>query len=341
MKIWIDISNAPHVIFFKSLIKELKKEGHEVLVTARSYGPIFGLLRMYKIKFIPVGEHGGKDLGAKLIKSAERTLELGQLIIKEKPDACVYKYSIEAARVAFGLGIPSIAVADNEYGFAQNMLTLPFATKVVIPKAIMKKELEKYGISEERLLHFDGVCEVANVRGFTPIGDVFSQLGLSKATPLVVLRPEPYLASYYGRKTSFLEPIIKKLNADNKKIQIVVIPRSGDEKKLEKKFVNVKVVEEAMDALSLVHGADLVISAGGTMNREAALLGTPTISCFPEKFLAVDRYLVSKGLMKYAEPAELLKKNLKVKKKTTPSKKSSLEDPTNIIKRELKRLAKK
>lgn len=340
MKVWIDISNAPHVIFFKSLIKELKKERYAVLVTARDYGPIFGLLRMYKIKFIPVGEHGGKDIGDKLLKSAERTLELGKLIRKEKPDVCVYKYSIEAARVAFGLGIPSIAVADNEYGFAQNMLTLPFATKVVVPKAIMKKELEKYGVTEDKLVQFDGVCEIANVRGFKPVEDIFSQLGLSKAQPLVVLRPEPYLASYYGRKSNFLEPIIRKLNKDNKRVQIVVIPRSDVEKRLELKFRNVKVIEKAVDALSLSHNADLVVSAGGTMNREAALLGTPTISCFPEKFLAVDRYLVSKGLMKYAEPSELLKKNLRVKKKKASKKKISMEDPTNLIKKEIKRLVK-
>ncbi len=340
MKVWIDISNAPHVIFFRSLIKELKVEGHEVLVTARDYGPIFGLLRMYKIKFIPVGEHGGKDVGDKLLKSAERTMELGKLIRREKPDICIYKYSIEAARVAFGLGIPSIAVADNEYGFAQNMLTLPFANKVVIPKAIMKKELEKYGVMEDKLVQFDGVCEVANVRGFKPVEDIFSQLGLSKAHPLVVLRPEPYLASYYGRKSNFLEPIIRKLNKDNKKLQIVIIPRSDMEKALEKKFRNVKVIEKAVDALSLSHNADLVVSAGGTMNREAALLGTPTISCFPEKFLAVDRYLVAKGLMKYAEPSELLKKKLRVEKKKAARKKIIMEDPVNIIKREMKKLVK-
>lgn len=126
MKVWVDISNAPHVTFFKSVVKELEKE-HDILVTARDYGPIFDLLKMYKIKFKPVGEHGGRNLAKKLVKSSERIIELVDLIEKEKPDICLYKYSVEAARVAFGLQIPSIAIADNEYAYAQNILTLPFA----------------------------------------------------------------------------------------------------------------------------------------------------------------------------------------------------------------------
>ena len=340
MKIWIDISNAPHVPFFRGIIKELEKK-HKVLVTARDFGPIFDLLKMNGIKFRRIGEHGGKDLDMKLIKSSERMIELTKLISEEKPDVCAYKYSIEAARVSFGLGIPSVAVADNEFGHAQNMLTLPFASSVIVPSAMLRSDLQKFGVQDDKAVRFNGVCEVANVSGFTPSDKVINELKIDPKIPLVVLRPEPYYASYYAKNRRFTDMIIRRLNKDNKEIQIIVIPRADEDKKLEKKFRNVKVIEDAIDALNLCYHADLVISAGGTMNREAALLGVPTISCFPESFLAVDRFLVGKGIMKYDEPSCLAKKKLVVEKKKGHARRPPLEDPAPIIIREIERLGKK
>jgi len=340
LKVWIDISNAPHVPFFRGIIKELEKK-HKVLVTARDFGPIFDLLKMNGIKFKGIGEHGGKELDQKLIKSSERMIGLTKLISEEKPDVCAYKYSIEAARVSFGLGIPSVALADNEYGYAQNMLTLPFAGSVIVPSAIMKSDLQKFGVQDDKAIRFNGVCEVANVSGFSPSDKVLKELDIDPAIPIAVLRPEPYYASYYAKKSRFTEMIIKRLNKDNNEIQIIVVPRADEDKKLEKKFKNVKVIGEAIDALNLCYHADLVISAGGTMNREAALLGVPTISCFPESFLAVDRYLVGKGIMKYAEPASLSKKKLVVEKKKGHARRPPFEDPAPIVIREIERLGKK
>lgn len=340
MKIWIDISNAPHVLFFKGIIKELEKK-HTVLVTAREYGPILDMLKMHGIKFKAIGEHGGKELETKLVKSSERMIELTYLISKEKPDVCVYKYSIEAARVAFGLRIPSIAVADNEYGYAQDMLTLPFADSVIVPSAMLKSDLKEFGVQENKVIRFMGVCEVANIAGFSPSDTMLKELKLDHKIPIVVVRPEPYYASYYAKNTKFIEKVIRALKKKNKEIQIVVIPRGEEDMALEKKFSYVKVVDKAIDTLDLCYHADLVISAGGTMNREAALLGVPTISCFPEKFLAVDRFLVGKGIMRYCELKNFKGDLLKVEKKKVHRKVPPLDDPSPIILKEIARLGRK
>ncbi len=340
MKIWIDISNAPHALFFKEIIKELKKK-HKVLVTARDYGPIFDVLKMNGIKFKPIGTHGGKELEQKLMKSAERMLELTRLISKEKPDVCAYKYSIEAARVSFGLGIPSVAIADNEYGHAQNMLTLPFADSVIVPRAILKSDLQRFGVKDNKVIRFDGVCETANVAGFSPSDRIVKEMDLDPEIPIVIVRPEPYYASYYRKGTRFTEKLIRALNKNNERIQIVVIPRSEKEKALEKKFSNVRTVDSTIDSLNLCYHADLVISAGGTMNREAALLGVPTIACFPESFLAVDRFLVGKGIMEHCSANTLKGKKLKVEKKKGHRKVPVLEDPSQIVIKEIERLGRK
>ena len=340
MKIWIDISNAPHALFFKEIIKELKKK-HKVLVTARDYGPIFDVLKMNGIKFKPIGTHGGKELEQKLMKSAERMLELTRLISKEKPDVCAYKYSIEAARVSFGLGIPSVAIADNEYGHAQNMLTLPFADSVIVPRAILTSDLQRFGVKDNKVIRFDGVCETANVAGFSPSDRIVKEMDLDPEIPIVIVRPEPYYAAYYRKGTRFTEKLIRALNKNNERIQIVVIPRSEKEKALEKKFSNVRTVDSTIDSLNLCYHADLVISAGGTMNREAALLGVPTIACFPESFLAVDRFLVGKGIMEHCSANTLKGKKLKVEKKKGHRKVPVLEDPSQIVIKEIERLGRK
>ena len=163
MKLWIDISNSPHVMFFRTLINQFEPE--DVLVTARDFGPIFKLLKSHNIAFTRVGKHGGKSNSGKLIASAQRTEKLAKVVDKWGPDICVHKYSVEGARTAVGLGISLIAIADNELAGAQNVLTLPFADTVVIPEAV---RLHFKPLVNGELKTFDGVCEAAHVKEFEP-----------------------------------------------------------------------------------------------------------------------------------------------------------------------------
>ena len=186
--LWIDISNAPHVHFFKSLISKLPPE--DLLITARNFGPIPELLKRHNIDAKLVGRHGGADKRAKLSESTSRVGKLTDLVSGQDITSCLYKYSVEAARVAFGLDIPITAVADNEFAHHQNLLTVPFAGRALTP-AVTPLTC----ITGEHLT-FNGVCEVANIDGFSPDPKVLDSLHISTDKPIAIVRPEPYLAAY-------------------------------------------------------------------------------------------------------------------------------------------------
>jgi len=153
-----------------------------------------------------------------------------------------------------------------------------------------------------------------------------------------VLRPQPYEASYSNDNSDFIGALIDRINAQNPKVQIVVLPRTFRDKKY--CFKKNVVVPNPLDSLSLIAHADLVISGGGTMDREAAMLGTPNICCFPEGLMAVNKYLIKKGLMEYATPRNLLKKDLKIEKVSRRKRPKGIENPIPLIKSELRKLVK-
>jgi len=293
MKIWIDISNAPHVRFFRKLMAM-----EDVLVTARNFGPIPQMLDSLGVDYKLIGEHGGSEPKKKLIASSNRVSELAEVVSEFKPDIAVHKYSVEGARVAVGLNLPYIAVADNEIAYFQNLLTLPFAKTIVLPKAIDK--IDGAGSKEETIIRFDGVCEVAHVQDFTPDRTVLEKIDTG-SDPLVVVRDSALHAAYNHGET-FLGNLLPILEDQAK---VVVVPREG-----QKAPAGVTLTDE-LDTLSLCYYADAVISGGGTMTREAALLGTRAISMFPKK-LAVDDYLISKGLLEHITADNL--SNLEIKK---------------------------
>ncbi|MFH1786205.1 MAG: DUF354 domain-containing protein, partial [archaeon] len=280
MKVWVDISNAPQALFFRKFL-----EKHEdTLITARDFGAIEYILEGLDYKL--VGAHGGKEKADKLIESGRRVVELAKIVKGYSPDVCVHKYSVEGARVAIGLGVRYIAVMDNEYARVQNLLTLPFADKVVCPAAIPDSEIRKYNARFEK---FDGVCEVANIKNLKRSGAVLEELGLDRKGQIVVVRPEAYNASYSAGPGG-AEKILQKIDDG---VQKVVIARQPGEKYTGS---NLFVARKPVDTLSLSYFADAVLSGGGSMSREAALMGTRSISFFPHR-LAVDQYLVSKGLL--------------------------------------------
>lgn len=294
MKVWIDISNVPHVHFFKGIISELKKE-NDVMVTARRLDSMKELLTQEGIEYTMVGEHGGSSDVRKLVRSSQRVLGLTRLFKDRRPDLALFKHSVEAARVSFGLRIPSLCVLDNEMAEAQNRLMLPLATKVIAPSCIPIREIRRFGVEKDRVVFFDGFCELAHVMNLNPT-DISKTLGLSRKKKTVVLRPEPFMADYC--RTDPQKTIVKFLT-DNRDVQYVVFPRSEEQRNL---FVgdNIFLPSHALDSLNLMRQSDLVISGGGTMNREAIALNTPAISTYPERLLAVTRHLISLGLKKHS-----------------------------------------
>ncbi len=298
MKIWIDISNAPHALFFRALIPRLENEGHKVIVTARDFGPICGLLDNFNISYTCIGSHGGRDLERKLLKNAERLKELTEFISGDKPSLGLFKYSVEGSRVCFGLGIPSISVIDNENAESQNRLIVPFSNLIISPEAIQRGVWERLGAREVK--QFYGICELAHYSGFTTSEGVLKELDISRKDskrPLIVARPEPFFASYCSHHSK-LYRVLQGL-AKETESRIVFIPRNEKDREVFKKLPGVTVPDNPIDSLSLYTLADLMIGAGGSMNREACIAGCPAISLYPEKLLAVDMLLIDKGVMKH------------------------------------------
>ena len=335
MKIWIDISNAPHAHFFKNIIKRVKAE---TIVTTRAFDSVPHILDLHNIEYTIIGNHGGSGIKEKLMASSKRVLELAAFIADQNVDVAVFKHSVEAPRVAFGLQIPSICVLDNENAVAQNRLMLPLSTKVIAPQCIPAHEIMQFGVQKEDLIQFNGICELAHVQGFVPDPGVLTELGLDPDKQIVVMRPEPVKANYFNGDRK--KTIVTKILQNNSFDQCVVFPRVEEQKKV-LNFPNTVIPERAVDTLSLMHYADLVISTGGSMNREAICVGTPALSTYPEKLLSVTKFLIEKGLKKHStdipkiiEYAHYLLKDAAYRKKAATMM-AHMENPVDILLREL------
>ncbi len=339
MKIWIDITNSPHAHFFKGLIRELEKNGHEILITAREFDGLTEIMDMLGMDYYTIGRHGGATLEGKLMASAERQYKLAKLIIEEKPDLAIYKHSAEAPRVAFGLQIPSIGFVDNETAIGQNKLILPYTSLLIYPKAIDAYDLLRSGADANGMRPINGFAELAHLYGFIPDKKVLRELGLRKYN-YIVMRTEPIKANYFNTDSerSVLEDIIPLLPD----MPIVLFPRTEGQRKRFKHFENVIMPEHAIDSLSLLYYAKLMIGAGGTMNREAIALGTPTISTYPGKLLAVTRWLVELGIKFHSNnPHEVMKHAIEMMERNGIYRNhirtiiSSMENPIDVILREI------
>ncbi len=296
MKIWIDISNAPHVRFFNDVIKYFESEGEDVLVTGRKFGDIHKLMDMYGIEFTSVGKHG-VTLEEKLKESADRVVELADLISGEKFDVALSKHSIELPRVSFGLGIPSLYVLDNEHAVAANKLTLPLCNRIITPNIIDMWKLMQYGADPNKILSYNGTSELMHFNNFEFNENIFEDLNLD--LPLqktILMRPEPSLASYLNTdcNKSVLSPVVDILK---EYANILILPRFKEQAKIFEGIKNVTILKPPVDTSSIIKKVNLVIGAGGTMNREAAILQTPVISCYPGTTLSVDQFYVNQGLM--------------------------------------------
>jgi predicted glycosyltransferase len=300
VKYWIDVTSLPHVHFFRALAGRLQKSGNEVFITSREFGVMNEILKKNGMKAESIGEHGGKDVKEKLIKSSERVAALARAVSMENPDVALSKHSIESARVAFGLCIPSVMVIDHETARKQTRLTAPLADVVVAPQATPKADLESMGASDVRQFH--GVCETAHFYDFTPSDKVLAELGLSMEDTIVIARSEPLLSSHNFHESKLFQAL-ERIRRDFPDVRVVLLPRdAGDSKRFEK--AGAIVPEHPVDTLSLYHFASLMIGAGSCMNREAAVGGCPTISVCPDRLPGVDRFLIEKGLMQHSLDVE-------------------------------------
>jgi hypothetical protein len=320
---WVDITNLPHVLFFEGFLKE-----NRCVATARRFGMLEGLLEARGLEVHTIGGHGGRGPKEKLIMSARRVEKLAEFISGRGIRAAIAKHSVELPRVAYGLGIPVFQFLDNEFAVHQNRLVLSLCTKVILPKAVSKEMVIGQGASPLDLVDFEGVLESVQVRRFQPGGP---PEGL-ETDSYVVIRPGPLFAAYYDTEDITQEVIHHVAEMG---YRAVVLPRG------EETYQGAEVLKN-VDGLDLMYHAAAVLGGGGTMNREAALLGTPAVSFYQGDVLGVDKYLIENGLLFHTREAEgalsLLDRLLDKKDKLRERAKGFLdrmEDPFEILKSEL------
>ncbi len=304
MKVWIDVLTPKHALFFEPLYKDLLKEGHELLLTTRTYREAVEALTLKRLPFRVVGQHGGASRYGKLLASGRRVVKLAQLIEGWRPDTAVSFSSPEAARVAFGLGVPHVAVNDSPHSWLVARLSIPLSRYVCSPWIIRRNVWLSFGARPDGIFPYKALDAAAWLKRFKPNPAVLKQLFLKNDKPIILLRTEESFASYLEGRASDKAPVIGPITEEilRRKLdaQIVISTRYGLQAPvLRQKFGRrVRIVDHIVDATSLLYYSTYFIGSGGTMTVEAALLGRPAISCFPGEKPLYIKYLENKGLVK-------------------------------------------
>ncbi len=300
-KIWIDMTNSPHVLFFEPLIRTLEKEGSEFLITARPYQQTIGLLKQKKLNYETIGKHYGKSEFRKASGLFFRSFLLWKEIMRQKNQI---SYSISH-------GSPYCSIASNFAGI-YNLWTLDgdktksviipsvkFANKVIIPQIVPKENYVKMGTKEEKIIQYPGLKEEVYLWDFKPNKRYLEHIGVETDKPVIAMRPEASKAVYI-KETEFLIPLIETLKED---YFVILIPRTPDQDVLYRKIFgnSVFIPAQVLDGPNLIANSSLVISAGGTMNREAVVLGKKVISMrwrpTGEELITIDKWLIENRFM--------------------------------------------
>ena len=307
MKVWIDMTASAHVLVFRPLIELLRRRGDRVEITAREYAQTLQLLELHGLEATMIGRHGGRSRIGKARALASRLRALRRWADGRGFDVALAHGSHELTITARRLGVPSSTTFDYEWARLQHQLGCRAATKVVVPEAIPPERLRPYGVDERKLLQYEGLKEEYYLSDFEPDPTVLDAWELDRARVLVVLRPPPDV-SLYHRSSNPLFPRTLDFLGNRDDVHAVVIPRTEEQRDFvqQLELPSVIVPERAIDAQSLIAFADLVVSAGGTMNREAVALGVPVHTTFGGRLGGVDEELIRQGrLVQLTDPQAL------------------------------------
>jgi len=327
MRIWVDCTAAAHPLVLRPLIERLEGRGHEVFVTARVYGQTVGILERLGIPYTAVGAHGGASTLGKGRALAGRSARLARIVWNRRPDLAIAHGSVDLPVVCTAFRIPSAQMQDYEFAGWQRQIAFRVARRVLMPDSIPLERLRKIGAKERKLVRYPGLKEEYYLADFRPDTAVLDELGLDRQKVLVVVRPPPETSEYHAHNDVYGDAI--RHLAAQEEVQAVVIPRTerqGEEVRA-MAASNLIVPAQAIDAQSLIAYADLVVSAGGTMNREAVALGTPVFTTFAGRMGGVDEALIAEGrLQVLTNPAEL-----PLRKRDTPIGVLNPRDPELLV----------
>lgn len=319
MKVWYDACTGKHMRYGSAIGRRLREVGYEYILTTREHPDTLPLARVLGEKPMVIGKYNPATLVSRLEESAERIIEFARLFKENKPDVAIAHQSVELCRVAFGLGIPIILTADTPHAWAVNRLTIPFAHTVVVSEALPESFTAQY--CAQNTVQYKGVDEVAWIQGFKP-----KKIPNLKK-PLIVLRQIETKAAYAKGKQDNAKTLAEQLS-ELGNVYYIERYNGGDND------FGVKAAFE--DSATLVANADLVISYGGTISREAALQGIPSIAISDMADTYVNTYLSERGFPFFITNEkgviETAKKYLG-KRFDVADKLAALENPVNVIER--------
>ena len=328
MRVWIDVSNSPQVPFFRPLVALLQERGHAVAVSTREYAQTVELLSLHGIPHDVVGPgHGGAGAVGKARAMAGRLRALRRYARGSRFELALSHASHELPLVARSLGIPSAYALDYEFARTQHGLGCRAARRVVVPDAIPQDRLDRLGAGVGKVRRYPGFEEEYYLAGFSPDASVLDDLGLDRARVLVVVRTPPELSLYHRHGNPLFADVLERLGNDPS-AQAVVLCRTAEQREAirARRLPSLVLPEHAVDAQSLVALADLVVSAGGTMNREAVALGVPAYTTFAGRPGAVDSALVNEGRLRVLASADRLELE-----KRGPTSEAAQRDPALLL----------
>jgi predicted glycosyltransferase len=329
VRVWIDLTNSPHVPIFAPLVRRMQARGWEVSVTARAFAQTLSLLELHGIEHTVVGHHGGGSRFGKARAAAERVAAMIRFGRRGRFDAAIAHGSTDLPMACRALRVPNATMFDYEFARLQHGLNCRLADRVLMPDAIPVERVAGYGARPPKLVTYPGLKEEYYLADFEPDPTVPPALGLDGERIGLVLRPPADLALYHRFENPLFDRLLESLGSRDD-IRGVVLPRTPEQAARIRAMTlpSLSVPTDAIDGQSLVAGADLVISAGGTMNREAVVLGTPVYTTFAGRLGGVDERLIAEGRL---QPLERLEDLVVARKVTAAHGTRMRRDPERLI----------
>lgn len=296
LRLWVDMTNSPHVLVLRPIIDEFRRRGWEVSVTAREFAQTVPLLERFGIEHTLIGQHRGKRTLLKAWGMATRSAQMYKFGAGRGFHLALSHASNDLPVASRLLGIPHVTMFDYEFARLSHSINVRLSTRSLIPDAIPAEALLQYGGRPEKVDRYPGLKEEYYLADFQPNPQVIDDLGLDVSKIIVVLRTPPSMAAYHRMENTLFDEFLRAI-ANCGDVQGVALLRTQDQRADAEApgAKNLIIPEKVVDAQSLVYYADLVVSGGGTLNREAVALGTPAYTIFSGVMGAVDKNLIAHG----------------------------------------------
>lgn len=342
--VWIDLANSPHVLFFTPVVADLHRRGYEVLLTARDFAQTVPLARQAGLACHIIGRHGGRGAARKAANLLNRGVSLARFARRRRIDLAVSHNSYAQVVAARMLRIPCATLMDYEYQPA-NHVSFRLADLVMVPRMFHEAALDRFGAAPRRTFKYEGLKEEVYLDGFTPepawrsqLVELFGAAGIPfepQRDVLIAIRPPPTMAAYHDFENPLFPALLAALADRN--VRQIVLPRTPEQRRELNAYLPAGALmpEKPLDGRELVAASDAIISAGGTMVREACVLGTPAVSLYWGRLGGVDESLARSGRLRRIRAIADID-GLDVRRKSEPTRRVTSDLRGQIIERLLR-----